>query len=257
MGRIIAGFVIGLLLGGALTFYLFVGTPKAIKAPGLPIKPPDAGGPPPGTATVVLNQQFFDTILNTIFRDLSAPSFPVGLAENKSPSDANALSFALQQQGCENRITLKPEGSGTVTGVRLENGKITAPLAFGGKTNVPFVGCTDLNGWAQGNLELRFDETQQNVYGQINVEAVNLEGISPLAGPLITPLVQSTINQRVNPIQILRGEQIALNLPIQAAEGVLRANVKDVRSEIKDNAINLYITYDFTGARGGAAAPAQ
>ena len=255
MGRIIVGFLIGLLLGGALTFYLFVGTPKAVKAPGAPIKPPDAGGPPPGTATLVFNQQFFDTVLNTIFRDLNAPSFPVGLAGNKSPSDAGSMNFALQQEGCDNRITLKPEGSGTVTGVRLEDGKITAPLAFGGRANVPFIGCTDFSGWAQGNLELRFDEAQQNVYGQINVEAVNLEGISPLAGPFITPLVQSTLNSRVNPIQILRGEQIALNLPIQAADGILRANVKDVRSEIKENALNLYVTYNFTGVRG--AAPAQ
>ena len=249
MGRIIIGFIIGLLLGGALTFFLFVGTPKAIKAPGLPIKAPDPGGPPPGTATVVLNQQFFDTVLQTIFRDLNAPSFPVGLAENNLQPDANSMSFALQQ-GCDNRITLKPEGSGTVTSVRLQDGQITAPLAFGGRANIPLVGCTDFNGWAQGNLELRFDQAQQNVYGQINVEAVNLEGISPLAGPLITPLIQSTLNQRVNPIQILRGEQIALNLPIQAANGNLQARVQDVRSEIKENALNLYITYNFTGTKG-------
>ncbi|HEX8267324.1 MAG TPA: hypothetical protein VF596_18135 [Pyrinomonadaceae bacterium] len=248
MGRIIIGFIIGLLLGGALTFFLFVGTPKTIKAPGAPIKAPDAGGPPPGTATVVLNQQFFDTILQTIFRDLNAPSFPVGLSENNLQRGENSTSFALQQ-GCDNQITLKPEGSGTTTSVRLEDGRIIAPLAFGGKATVPLVGCTDFNGWAQGNLELRFDEAQQNVYGQINVESVNLDGISPLVGPFITPIVQSTLNQRVNPIQILRGEQIALNLPIQAANGNLQARVKDVRSEIKENALNLYITYDFTGAK--------
>lgn len=248
MGRIIAGFIIGLLLGGALTFYLFVGTPKSIKAPGIPIKAPDAGGPPPGTVTVVINQQFFDTILSTIFRDLNAPSFPVGLAESKSPLDANQTSFALRQE-CENRIVLKPEGSGTTSGIRLENGQIVAPLAFGGRVNVPLVGCTDFNGWAQGNLELRFDEEQQNVVGIINVETVNLDGISPLASPFITPVVQSTLKDRVNPIQILRGEQIALNLPIQAAAGTLQARVKDVRSEIKGNAVHLYITYNFSGVR--------
>lgn len=248
MGRIIIGFIIGLLLGGALTFFLFVGTPKAVKAPGIPIKAPDAGGPPPGTASVVLNQQFFDTVLQTIFRDLNAPSFPVGLAENKSPTNANAMNFALQS-GCDNRITLKPEGSGVTTSIRLENGQITAPLAFGGKASVPLVGCTDFSGWGQGNMELRFDEATQTVYGQINVESVNLDGISPVVSPFITPLVQSTLNQRVNPIQILRGEQIALNLPIQAANGNLQARVQDVRSEIKENALNLYITYNFTGTK--------
>lgn len=248
MGRIIIGFIVGLLLGGALTFFLFVGTPKTIKAPGAPIKAPDAGGPPPGTASVVLNQQFFDTVLQAIFRDLNAPSFPVGLAENKQPGE-NAASFALQQEGCDNQITLKPEGSGVTTSVKLENGRITAPLAFGGKASVPLVGCTDFSGWAQGNMELRFDEATQNVYGQINVETVNLDGISPVVSPFITPLVQSTLNQRVNPIQVLRGEQIALNLPIQAAKGNLQARVQDVRSEIKENGLNLYITYNFTGAK--------
>jgi hypothetical protein len=248
MGRIIIGFIIGLLLGGALTFFLFVGTPKAIKAPGIPIKAPDAGGPPPGTANVVLNQQFFETILQAIFRDLNAPSFPVGMAKSESASDANAMSFALQD-GCDNRITIKPEGSGVTTTIKLENGRITAPLAFGGKASVPLVGCTDFNGWAQGNLELRFDEAQQNVYGQINVETVNLDGISPVVSPFVTPLIQSTLNQRVNPIQILRGEQISLNLPIQAANGNLQARVQDVRSEIKENGLNLYITYNFTGAK--------
>ncbi|MDQ4119955.1 MAG: hypothetical protein M3209_00625 [Acidobacteriota bacterium] len=249
MGRIVIGFIIGLLLGGALTFFLFVGTPKTIKAPGAPIKAPDPGGPPPGTASVILNQQFFDTVLQTIFRDLNAPSFPVGLAENKPKAGENAMSFAFQE-GCDNRITLKPEGSGVTTSVRLENGQIIAPLAFGGRASVPLVGCTDFSGWGQGNLELRFDEGQQTVYGQINVESVNLDGISPVVSPFITPLVQSTLNQRVNPIQILRGEQIALNLPIQAANGMLQARVKDVRSEIKENGLNLYITYNFTGTKG-------
>lgn len=255
MGRIIIGFIVGLLVGGAATFFLFVGTPKAVKAPGLPIKPPDASGVAPGTATVVLNQQFFDTILQTIFRDMGAPSFPVGLAESKSQTNENATRFALQS-GCENRIQLKPEGSGTVTSVRLENGQILAPLAFTGKASIPFIGCTDFSGWAQGNLELHFDEAQQNIYGEINVQSVNLDGISPFASPLIAQLVQTNLKGSVNPIQILRGEQIALNLPIQAAGGTLQARVKDVRSDVKENAINLYITYDFTGNRG-AAPPAR
>ena len=81
------------------------------------------------------------------------------------------------------------------------------------------------------------------------IQSVNLDGISPLVSPFVTPLVQSSLNQRVNPIQILRGDQIALSLPIQAANGTLNARVKDVRSEVKDNALHLHLTYDFTGAR--------
>ena len=155
--------------------------------------------------------------------------------------------------GCESKITLKPEGSGVKTGVRLENGKIFAPLAFTGSKYL-FGNCFEFSGWAQANLKLNFDEAQQTVFGQIEVETVNLDGITPVIGGIITPFVQSSLNQRVNPITILRGQQIALSLPIAATEGTLNARVKDVRSEIKDNALNLFITYDFTGTKGLPAA---
>ncbi|HZH34375.1 MAG TPA: hypothetical protein VEX64_06005 [Pyrinomonadaceae bacterium] len=252
MGKFILGVLLGLIVGGALIFYFFIGAPRSAKAPGAPIKPPEAGGPPPGTATVVLNQQFFDTILGTIFRDINAPSFPLGgAAQNVESVDPKMTVFGLQQPaGCESKITLKPEGSGVQTGVRLEEGKINAPLAFTGNYNIPFVGCTQFAGWAQGNLELRFDEQQQTVFGQINVETVNLDGVMPVASGFVTPLVQSSLNNRVNPIEVLRGQQIALNVPINAADGRLQAKVKDVRSEIKENALYLYVTYDFTGTRG-------
>ena len=98
---------------------------------------------------------------------------------------------------------------------------------------------------------------KRQVYGQIDVETVNLDGLSPVISGFVTPLVQSSLNQRVNPITILRGQQIALNLPITATDGTLNARVKDVRSEVKDNALNLYITYDFAGVKGIQTAPPQ
>jgi hypothetical protein len=152
------------------------------------------------------------------------------------------------QGECEGKIALKPEGSGVTTGVRLEGEKISAPLAFSGSTSV-FGQCINFAGWAQASLNLRFDESQQNVYGQIDVETVNLDGVSPIVGGFVTPLVQSSLNSRVNPITILRGQQLALNLPIAASGGTLAAKVKDVRSEVKDNAVNLYVTYDFAGTK--------
>jgi len=244
------GAILGLIIGGAVVFYSFVGAPRAAQLPGEPIKAPDQNGTPPGTATLVLNQQFFDTILSTIFRDMNAPAFPLNLtgknnyAEIAKPQYA---SFALQGE-CEGKIALKPEGSGVTTGVRLEGEKISAPLAFSGSTSV-FGQCINFAGWAQASLNLRFDESQQNVYGQIDVETVNLDGVSPIVGGFVTPLVQSSLNSRVNPITILRGQQLALNLPIAASGGTLAAKVKDVRSEVKDNAVNLYVTYDFAGTK--------
>ncbi len=248
----IIGAVLGLLIGGGLVFYMFGGVPRAAQLPGNPIQPPDPNGSPAGTASVVLNQQFFDTILATIFRDMNAPSLPLNLTGRNNfdePLRPQYAGFLLQNNnGCDGKITLLPQGSGVTTGVRLENGKITAPLAFSGSTPV-FGNCIQFAGWAQANLALRYDEQQQNVFGQINVETVDLDGVNPIVSGFITPLVQTTINNRVNPITILRGQQIALNLPISATGGTLQAHVKDVRSEIKDNALNLFITYDFAGTK--------
>ncbi len=250
------GAILGLVIGGALIFYLYVGAPRASKLPGEPIKAPDATVSQTATATIAINQQFFDTILNTIFRDMNAPAFPLNLTGQNIYSDSakpQLASFALQNE-CAGKITLKPEGSGVATGVRLGEGKIAAPLAFSGSAAV-FGQCIDFSGWAQANLNLRFDEAAQNVYGQIDVETVNLDGLSPVISGFVTPLVQSSLNQRVNPITILRGQQIALNLPITATDGTLNARVKDVRSEVKDNALNLYITYDFAGVKGIQTVP--
>lgn len=246
----IIGAILGLVLGGGLVFYLFGGAPRAGQLPGNPIQSPDPNGSPAGTASVVLNQQFFDTVLATIFRDMNAPAFPLNLTGKNNADDAIRSSYAAFQTGgtCDGKITLQPQGSSVTTGVRLENGKITAPLAFTGSTSV--IGqCINFAGWAQATLALRYDETQQTVFGQINVETVNLDGVSPLVSGFVTPLVQNTINQKVNPIVILRGQQIALNLPISATSGTLKASVKDVRSEIKENGLNLYVTYDFAGTK--------
>ncbi|HEX8367556.1 MAG TPA: hypothetical protein VF604_03230 [Pyrinomonadaceae bacterium] len=248
------GALLGLIIGGAGIFYFYVGVPRAgALPPGRPIQAPDPNGVAAGTASVVLNQQFFDTVLGTIFRDMNAPSFPLQLSENSGKAEnLQPEKIAFQSGACDGKITLKPEGSGVKTEVRLENNQILAPLAFSGSTTV-FGQCIEFSGWAKANMALRFDEAQQTVFGQINVETVNLDGLNPLVSGLVTPLVQNVLNQRVNPIVILRGQQIALNLPIAATDGTLSARVKDVRSDIKDNALNLYITYDFQGTKGATS----
>lgn len=245
----LVGSLVGLILGGVLTFYLFVGVPRAVQAPGNPIQPPDPNGSPAGTAQIILKQDFFNEVLKTIFRDMSAPSFPLTLTENRDLKNSEVPAFAmLQGDGqCDGRITLLPEGSGVQSVLKFEDGKIIAPLAFRGSYN-SFLGCVNFTGWTQANMELRFDAAQQTVFGQLNIETVNLDGVTSLLSGIVTPLVQKTLNQRVNPIQILQAKQIALNLPIAATNGNMKANVKDVRSEIKDNALNLYVIYEFSGA---------
>ena len=239
MGRLIIGLLIGLVLGGGLTFYFFVGAPHTAIAPGKPIPPPDPNAvPAPGTAQIVLRQDFFNEALGTVFSDMNPPSFPLG-----TPST-----------DCEGRITVQLQGSGVQTGVSFENGKISAPLAFTGSYASMF-GCARFSGWAQSNLEMRYDAQSETVFGQINVETVNLDGVDPVVSALVTPLVQSTLNTRVNPVRIIDGRQIAINLPIVASNGNLQGSVKDVRAEVKDGALNLYVTYDFSGGELSTPAP--
>jgi hypothetical protein len=67
--------------------------------------------------------------------------------------------------------------------------------------------------------------------------------------------VQTAINQKVNPLVIMRGQQLTLNVPVEASNGTVRAQARDVRHEIKDGSLRLHITYDFAGARGVVASP--
>lgn len=255
MNRVVTfviGIVLGLLFGGCIIFYYLGGVPAATsKPPGAPIQAPDPNGMPGGTASIVINQQFFDTVLATIFRDMNAPAFPLNLTgQNSQEQENQPVNIAFQQNNCDGRITLLPEGSGVKTGVRLENSKINAPLAFRGNASV-FGSCYEFSGWAQASLNLRYDAEQQTVFGQIEVETVNLDGVTPLVSGIIARFVQASLNQRVNPIVILRGQQIALSIPISATDGTLNAKVKDVRADIKENALNLYVTFDFAGTKGG------
>ena len=244
MAKVTIGVIIGLLVGGALTFYFFVGVRTASQIPGTPIQPPDAQTPA-GTVQIALPQEFFTEVLGTIFRDMNDPAFQLA---GKGNDDIQAQHAIFQDQPvCESRITILPEGSGVQTAVRFDNNRISAPLAFTGSYSSMF-GCMNFTGWAQANLELRFDDAQQAVFGIINVETVNLDGVNPVLGGLVTPLVQSSLNSRVNPIRMIDGKQIALDVPIASTHGRLQAAVKDVRAELRDNALNLFVTYEFKGA---------
>lgn len=245
MPKVLVGVLIGLIAGAAFVFFFFVGVPRAAKSPGEPIKPPDASVPG-GTAQIVLRQDFFNEVLGAIFKNMNPPSFPLGgaLAQNEAGQPEYA---AFQQPApCDGKITVLPEGSGVKTGVKFANNKIAAPIAFRGKYDSP-VGCLDFTGWAQANLELRFDAGQQSLFGRLDVETVNLDGVNPVLSGFVTPLVQASLNNRVNPIQIISGKQISVDVPVASAGGNLRAQVSDMRAEFKDDALNLYVIYALSG----------
>jgi hypothetical protein len=249
--------ILGAILGGVGAYFLFVGAPRAGKPPGEAVRTPDAGGPPPGTAVVELDEQFFNTLLGSVFRDVGQPAFRLASgAPAAAPEGPGVVRYVEAQAGgaCQNEVVLAAEGGGVQTGVRLQNGEVLAPLAFSGSYNL-FGNCVNFRGTAEANITLRFAAEEQTLYGQLNVRGVNLEGMSPLFSGPVTAFVQGAINQRVNPLVLMRGQPLTLSFPVQAAGGSLQARARDVREETKDGRLRLYVTYDFKGSKGAATPP--
>jgi hypothetical protein len=225
--------LLGVLLGGAAAYFLFVGAPHTGKLKGQPVRAPDPGGPPPGTAVVELDEQFFGALLDSIFRDLNKPAFPPNAGE-----------------GCQNQVVFEPNAGDVKTGVLMREGKVVVPLAFSGTYNL-LGNCQNLRGTAEAGLDFRFAPEEQTLYGQLNVAGVNVEGMSPVLSGFVTAFVQGAINQRVNPLVLLRGQQLTLDIPVQAAGGTLHGQAREVHEEAKDGKLRLLVTYDFKGAKGG------
>lgn len=243
--KYVAILLLGILVGAGVAIF-FLGVPPAESAPGQAVKPPDQGGSPPGTVVIALEQSFVDAVLSATFNGLGTPTFQLG---KNDPAGVEQIEQAMFQGGCTNTITLLPEGSGAKTGVQFRNGSIRAPMAFTGSYNL--AGCMQFKGWAQTNIKLSFDEAKQTVYGHVDVEGVNLEGVNPIANNFLTVFVQGAINQKVNPLVLVSEQQLSLLIPVKASNGSVRARAKDVRAEVLDGSLKLHLTYEFTGMREG------
>ena len=242
--RYILLLVFGLVIGAGAAIF-FLGVPSAKAIPGARVQAPAPGGDPPSTVVISISDSFFEQLLTTIFRDLGPPKFNL----SANTQGANPMQQIAFQGGCNNSVTLAAEGSNNKTQVQLAGGKISAPLVFSGNYNL-LGNCTQFKGWAQTTIQLSFDQANQTLYGRVNVEGVNLEGVNPIANNFVTVFVRTAIDSRVNPIQFLRPQQLQLMIPVQASNGSVKAQVKDVRSEVQDGSLRLHITYEFSGAAG-------
>jgi hypothetical protein len=234
----------GLLLGAIATAY-FLGAPRGQALPGVPVRPPDASGDTSGTVAVTVDEKFFDSLLNTIFRQLGPPQLK--LSQNQ---DQNRLPLqpAAFQSSCSDVLVLNPEGSNVKTGVRFTGGKITAPLAFTGSYSV-MTRCVQFKGSGKATVDLSFDQARQTVFGQLNVEDVTLDDVPPLISALVTAFVRKTIAEKLNPFEVLQTSQLNLSLNVQASGGAVKARVKDVHAEVQEGALKLYLTYDFSAEK--------
>ncbi len=243
--RYVVILLVGILLGGGAAVF-FLGTPSAKSAPGQAIKPPDQSGAQPGAVVIALEQGFIDSVLATTFSGLGNPNFQLGQTRNGE----ERIEQALFQGGCANTITLLPEVNGVKTGVQFRNGNVYAPMAFTGSYNLAG-SCMQFKGWAQNKIRLSFDQDKQTVYGFVDVEGVNLEGVNPIANNFVTVFVQGAINQKVNPLILVSEPQLSLMIPVKASNGAVKARAKDVRAEVLDGSLKLYLTYEFSGVKDG------
>ena len=192
-----------------------------------------------GEATVTLSEQFFNSFLEAIFDNLKAPSTPLVItASDKNRTDQSA-------QTCPSVITLQREYANVKTAVKFEQGKMVAPLAFTGSYNSTLLGCLEFRGWAQTEWSLEFDRGAQTLQARIRITDIHLDNIPALARGSVTQLAQSAIDSRINPLKILRPEQLSSVVPIAPAGGSLRLRAREVRPEIIPGQVHLRITYEF------------
>ena len=209
--------------------------------------------------TIQLNEPFFDALLDAILKSSTPLEFP--LAENgskfkvqsskslvasfsESNSDYRQTKTSSPKSQCSETIRLQREIDGVKTAVRFRDGKIYAPIAFSGNYNPPLIGCVAFSGWAETNVELEYDAEKQSLIGRARVLNVSLSGTGGVGGSLVTRLVQSAIDKRVNPIQILPADKISFVVPIQNS-GALRMKAIGIRPEIANGVLNVRVVYEF------------
>lgn len=195
--------------------------------------------PRTGEATITVKEQFFNSFLEAVFDNLKAPSTPLVITDSdKNRTDETAKS-------CPSAITLHRENSGVRTAVKFEQGKIVAPLAFSGAYNSTLLGCLQFRGVAYTEWSLEFDRTAQVLQARIKITDMRLENVPSLAQSSIVMLVQSAIDTRINPLKILRPEQLSSVVPIAPSGGSLRLRAREVKPEIVPGLVHLHLTYEF------------
>lgn len=195
--------------------------------------------PRTGEASVTLNEQFFNSFLEAIFDNLNAPSTPLVItASDRNRTDESA-------RICPSIITLRREHGNVKTAVKFEQGRMVAPLAFTGSYNSTLLGCLEFRGWANTEWNLEFDRNAQTLQARIKLTDIHLENVPTLARGSILQLVQGAIDSRINPLKILRPDQLSSVVPIAPAGGSLRLRAKEVKPEIVPGLVHLRITYEF------------
>ena len=112
--------------------------------------------------------------------------------------------------------------------------------------DVPLLGCVDFTGWAETNVELNFDAGRQALLARVKVDNVHLNGAGGLGGGLIAKLLQSSVDKKVNPTEILNVEKISFLFPLESMGGNLRLRATEIRPEILPGELRVRIFYEMS-----------
>lgn len=200
-------------------------------------------------ATISLNEAFFDAALEAVFQYGGSPEFSIASAESYGPSEDNfslVRSFAGPSvyERCPETIKLLKENNGVRTAVRFRDGKILVPLAFSGNYNPPLIGCVPFSGWAESVVDVEFDQSSQRLVAKARVLNVSLNGTGGIGGSVIAKLVQSSIDRKINPIEIIRLDKLTFPVQIHGANSV-SMKATGIRHELANGAINVVVSYEF------------
>jgi len=213
---------------------------------------------PSAKVTITLQEEFFAVFFESLFTNLGSPTYPLSKNETTekngdvafvNASDQNNPQSAIRnpQSSCPSIVRLEREKMGVKTAVKFQNGKIVLPLAFSGDYNAGFVGCINFQGWADTVVNLQFDQQAQILKARVDVKEIHLDNVPSLANGVVVKLVQKQLDQKINPVEILKAEQVSANLPIKNT-GALRLKAKEVRPEITQGSLQIHIFYEIVKA---------
>ena len=192
-----------------------------------------AGNAPAAEATITVNEQFLNSFLTAIFDNLQEPSMPL------------TIGGAAPSGPCASEIRLKREVDGVRTAVHLQDGRIVGPLAFAGAYSSSLLGCIEFSGWANSEVNLEFNNERHALVARFYLREIHLNNVPAIAnGPLLN-MVQTAIDRRYNPVDLLTLEQLSTRVNIQPAKGALQLRAREIRSEITPSAVTLHIIYEF------------
>lgn len=197
--------------------------------------------------SIILNEQFFDAFLETMFRDFKSMEFSVAKVKGEEVRFENASYRPLKEnEKCVEVIKLEKEISGTRTAVRFRDGKMIAPVAFSGSYDIPLIGCVDFTGWADTQILLDFDRDKQALMARVKVNNINLNGVSGLGSSMLAKLMQNTVDKKVNPTAILTADKLSFVFPLESMGGNLKVRATDMRPEVSPGELRVRVFFELS-----------